>query len=148
MKSTLFAPKSPAQTGPSASRDQAAAREAARLKLMREDEGAVERENDAILNALADDATILRRVAGQMRDDVKEHNTFLDMLASRFTGATGGVRLQSGRLDDVMKQYGFKHTMYIAVGIVVAVILLYYIGSWVASARSAGNAAAPEGTHG
>ncbi len=94
---------------------------------MQQDEATVERENNEIIGALGNDMTRLKQAAAELRDQVKEDNTFLDILAGRFNAAATGVRTQTGRLDSVMKQYGCKHTMMIGGAICLVLVLLYYL---------------------
>lgn len=105
-------------------------------------EEAIERENDAILNALADDTARLRRAAGHLVEDVKEHNVFLDQLTGGFYRATDGVRGTIGRLDQTMQRYGWRHTVYVAFGIFLFCVVAYYLVTFVLRRNAAAQEAA------
>jgi hypothetical protein len=106
-----------------------ATRAGARNSALEGSEEAVEKENEAILGALHGEMERLKRTATGMRDDVREHNRLIDSLTSVFDRATSGVKKSVSSLDQTMKKYGFKHTVYIAVAFVVVLILLYYMVS-------------------
>ena len=135
MRSSLFASPRTGGHQTATSREAAERRDRERAALMRNDERSVERENDEILDALGNDVEALKKAATGMRDDVAAHNTFIDQLYGRFNQASTGVRRQTGQLDHVMRQYGCKHTAYMAVAIVLVVIALYYVLSAAMSSK-------------
>jgi hypothetical protein len=145
MRSSLFASPSAGSQGVAprggTSREAAAQREAQRQTLHRMDEATVARENDEDLEILARDVARLKAAAAGMRDDVVEHNTFLDQMMTRFGSAATGVKRQTGQLDHVMRQYGCKHTMYLALAICATIIILYYVASAAWSAKKSAPAA-------
>lgn len=86
----------------------------------------MERENDAIVNALSEDMEKLRRATSTLRDEVADHNKLLDQLEVKFGGATRGLKNTIGKLDTVMQKYGMKHSVMIALGLFVGALLLYW----------------------
>lgn len=102
-------------------------------------EEAVEKENDAIIGALAEDTGRLRRAAEQLRDDTREHNAFLDKLQGGFYRATDGVRSTIGKLSATMQRYGIKHMAAIAAAFFLIMVALYYLVSHLMKKKNADN---------
>lgn len=86
-----------------------------------------ERENDAILNALAGDVDRMKREAGDLKDEVTQHNVMLEAIGKSLTGAVSGVRGTITRLADVMKKNTCKGQMMMALGIFAVFLFVYYL---------------------
>jgi hypothetical protein len=117
MRSSLFAQQKPQRAQSEG--------HAARMAVARADETAIEQENDVMLKNIGDDMNRLKREAGLMHEEVKEHNKMLDLLQDSLKHAASGVRGVASRLDGVMKAHGWKGTVAIA-----AVIFLLLLGSY------------------
>lgn len=65
------------------------------------DQQEMERENDEILSALLQDVKYLKKASTDVRDEVQEHNVFLDTLANSFHGAKDGLKKTMQKLESV-----------------------------------------------
>ena len=88
----------------------------------------LQKENEAMMDALAVDAARIKDAARGLRDEVDEHNAFLDKLASTFDSAKDGVKGTIGKIDHVMQKNGMKSTFICAFAIFLGVLLLWWLG--------------------
>ncbi len=87
----------------------------------------IEAENEAVLKALSDDVSALRRGAMGMRDDVREHNRILDTLSGGFQLAQDGIKATITKLEITMSKYGAKQIAIFSLvmfGILVAIYMV------------------------
>ncbi len=125
-KSSLFA----------AQRRQAANTAAAATANGKDVEEELQRENDAIIEALNSDMARLKAAAHTLRDETADHNKLLDTMATVFTNAKDGVKGTVNKLDATMARFGCKHTfVFAAVGFVV-LLLLYWLSKVLWNSRA------------
>jgi hypothetical protein len=91
-----------------------------------EDHQAVERENNAIMTALANDVAALRNQAKLLEGEAISQNAFVTELMSRLTRAGGGVKGMITNLNGVMARNGCNATVVYAAVVFGVLLLLFY----------------------
>jgi hypothetical protein len=88
----------------------------------------LQRENDAILEALNSDMARLKAAAHTLRDETAEHNKLLDTVATVFANAKDGVKGTVTKLDATMARFGCKHTFMCAgIGFLVLLVVFWLL---------------------
>lgn len=86
-------------------------------------EAQLRRENEALLDSLADGVIRMKSVAGGLGREVNEQNEVLRALSRAFSNAHGGVGSSVTRLRNVVERYGWKATISFS----LMVLLVLYI---------------------
>lgn len=108
-----------------------------------EDVNEVLRENDLALARMAGLTGQMTTEAKRLRDDVKEHNSFVDKLLHNVGNASTLVRGTTSRVDSVLGKNGCSATFILAMIVFFVLVGLYYLTKWAWHARSAASAMPP-----
>ncbi|CCW63470.1 unnamed protein product [Phytomonas sp. EM1] len=83
------------------------------------------RENEAMLDALSHSVRHMNSMAGTLNTEVQEQNRLLSSLSGTFVTARAGVGTSITNLRGVMGRYGYRHIMYVIIGVFLVLYALY-----------------------
>lgn len=86
----------------------------------------LQRENEALLNALGNSVSSMKSMAGNLHRDAGEQNTMLKELREAFTSARSGVGSATAGLQNVMSRYGWRHTALFGLALFLMLYFLYW----------------------
>lgn len=84
-------------------------------------------ENEALLDSLSNSVLRMKSAAGGLGREVNEQNTLLKNLAGAFYTAQNGVGMSVNHLKSVVNRYGWKHTCYFSIIVLIVIYILFKI---------------------
>eukprot|EP00796_Vickermania_ingenoplastis_P003711 gene3711-2611_t len=84
----------------------------------------IRQENEALLDALSSSVSRMKSSAGSLGREVHEQNEILQTLGRAFSTAQNGVGASVTQLRTVLDRYGWKHTLYVSLGVMFGIWIL------------------------
>lgn len=85
----------------------------------------IRKENDALLDSLANNVGRMKSAAAGLGQEVREQNEYLSNLSDVFVKARNGVGISVHQLRGVVSQYGWKCTVYFVLAFLALLYILY-----------------------
>lgn len=85
----------------------------------------VRNENEVLITSLGESVLRMKAMAGGLGGEVQEQNQILKRLNEVFGEAHRGVERSATKLRFVMTRYGWKHTFYFALLILVVLYIVF-----------------------
>lgn len=87
----------------------------------------LEQENDRIVaNELAGKISAIKNLTLSINDEMEDQNRLLDNMGNSFDGASTTFSSTAKYLDKVMKSANTRSCIYIAIGITVILLIVFY----------------------
>ncbi|KAJ0494864.1 putative BET1-like protein [Helianthus annuus] len=86
-----------------------------------------EQENEKSLNSLQDRIVFLKRLTGDIREEVQTHNRMLDRMGNGMDSARGIMSGTMDKLKTVFETKSSRRTCKLVIYLVLAFFILYYL---------------------